>query len=180
MRYIPTMRRVLAAFAAVVVISATASLFTVRADDSLPQVSLNADNLGPRSIEDLTSKVVVRDYAFAWQTMAQALDQNRVDLLDGYFTGTAKQNLAQLIADQKKTDVRVRYQDHGHKLEAVFYSPAGDAMQLRDHAHLEVDVMDGQKVIHTEQVNLQYVVLMTPGADRWLVRDLEVVPEAKP
>src|SRR5450755_1101728 len=101
MRYIPTMRRVLAAFAAVVVISATASLFTVRADDSLPQVSLNADNLGPRSIEDLTSKVVVRDYAFAWQTMAQALDQNRVDLLDGYFTGTAKQNLAQLIADQK-------------------------------------------------------------------------------
>jgi hypothetical protein len=180
MRYIPTMRRVLAAFAAVVVISATASLFTVRADDSLPQVSLNADNLGPRSIEDLTSKVVVRDYAFAWQTMAQALDQNRVDLLDGYFTGIAKQNLAQLIADQKKTDVRVRYQDHGHKLEAVFYSPAGDAMQLRDHAHLEVDVMDGQKVIHTEQVNLQYVVLMTPGADRWLVRDLEVVPEAKP
>jgi hypothetical protein len=152
----------------------------VGADDSLPQVSLNADNLGPRSIEDLTSKVVVRDYAFAWQTMAQALDQNRVDLLDGYFTGIAKQNLVQLIADQKKTDVRVRYQDHGHKLEAVFYSPAGDAMQLRDHAHLEVDVMDGQKVIHTEQVNLQYVVLMTPGADRWLVRDLEVVPEAKP
>ncbi len=170
----------LAAFAVAAVILAPASLYKVRADDSLPQVSLNADNLGPRAIEDLTSKVVARDYAFAWQTMAEALEQNRTDLLDGYFTGSEKQNLAQLIADQNTTGVRVRYLDHGHKLDALFYSPAGDAMQLRDHANLEIDVMDGQKVIHSEQVNLQYMVLMTPGADRWLVRDLEVAPEAKP
>jgi hypothetical protein len=112
--------------------------------------------------------------------MAQALEQNRTDLLDGYFTGTAKQNLTQLVADEKKTDVRVRYLDHGHKLEGLFYSPAGDAMQLRDRARLEIEVMDGQKVIHSEEVSLQYMVLMTPGADRWLVRDLEVAPEAKP
>ncbi|MGH9529447.1 MAG: hypothetical protein ACRD2S_05950 [Terriglobales bacterium] len=174
------MRRLVAALAAVIVTSAPASVYTVHADDSLPQVSLNAENLGPRSIEDLTSKVVARDYAFAWQTMAEALEQNRPDLLDGYFTGMAKQNLAQLIADEKKTGVRLRYEDHGHKLDALFYSPAGDAMQLRDHADLEIDVMDGQKVIHSEQVNLKYIVLMTPGADRWLVRDLEVAPEAKP
>ncbi|HEV7219627.1 MAG: hypothetical protein ACHP8A_16995 [Terriglobales bacterium] len=174
------MRRALLAVSAAVVISVPASFVTVHADDSLPKVSLNADNLGPRSIEELTSKVVARDYAFAWQTMAEALEQNRPDLLDGYFTGIAKQDLAQMIADQTKTGVRVRYVDHGHKLDALFYSPAGDAMQLRDHADLEINVMDGQKVIHSEQVNLQYTVLMTPGADRWLVRDLEVAPEAKP
>ena len=45
---------------------------------------------------------------------------------------------------------------------------------------LDIDVMDGDKVIHSEQVNLQYIVLMTPGADRWLVRDLEIMREAKP
>jgi hypothetical protein len=166
--------------AAATLIFATSPLFIVAVDDSLPQVTLNAENLGPRSIEELTSKVIVRDYAFAWQTMAQALEQNRTDLLDGYFTGTAKQNLTQLVADEKKTDVRVRYLDHGHKLEGLFYSPAGDAMQLRDRARLEIEVMDGQKVIHSEEVSLQYMVLMTPGADRWLVRDLEVAPEAKP
>jgi len=27
---------------------------------------------------------------------------------------------------------------------------------------------------------LQYLVLMTPGADRWLVRDLETTPEVHP
>ncbi len=176
----PIMRRVLVTLAATLILSAPASLFTVHADDSLPKVSLNADNLGPRSIEELTSNVIARDYAFAWQTVAEALEQNRPDLLDGYFTGAAKQDFTKLIADQTKTDVRIRYLDHGHKLDALFYSPAGDAMQLRDHANLEVNVMDGQKVIHSEQVNLQYIVLMTPGADRWLVRDLEIAPEAKP
>jgi hypothetical protein len=171
---------VLLAFSVASIMFVIAPQFTVAADDSLPQVSLNADNLSPRSIEDLTRKVVARDYAWAWQTMAQALEQNRVDLLDGYFTGVAKQSISQLIADQKKTNVRVRYQDRGHKLEGLFYSPAGDAMQLRDHARLAVEVIDGQRVMHSEEVSLQYVVLMTPGADRWLVRDLEVAPEAKP
>jgi hypothetical protein len=152
----------------------------VSANDSLPQVDLNADNLGPRAIEDLTARVIARDYANAWQTMAQALEQNRPELLDGYFAGLAKENLFHRVADQKTTNLRVRYQDRGHKLEALFYSPAGDAMQLRDHARLDIDVMDGEKVIQSEQVNLQYMVLMTPGADRWLVRDLEIVPEVKP
>jgi hypothetical protein len=148
------------------------------AADDLPQVQLNADNIAPRPIEELTSKVVPRDYALAWQTMADALEQNRVDLLNGYFTGFAKENLTKLITDQKRTGVRVRYVDHGHKLEGVFYAPAGDAMQLRDHARLEVQLLDGSKLIHSEMVTQNYLVLLTPGADRWLVRDLEVVREA--
>ena len=53
------------------------------------------------------------------------------------------------------------------------------AMQLRDRAKLEIQVLDGDKMVDRQQVNLQYMVLMTPGADRWLVRDLETTPEAK-
>jgi hypothetical protein len=152
----------------------------VSADTSLPKVELNAGNMGPRQIEDLTSKSIPRDYAFAWQSMAQALDTNRKDLLNAYFTGLAKENLGQKIADQQKTGVHLKYEDHGHKLEGLFYSPAGDAMQLRDQAALEIQILDGDKVIQTEQVTLHFIVLMTPGADRWLVRDLETIPEGKP
>ena len=112
--------------------------------------------------------------------MARALAENRSDLLDAYFTGFAKDNLARRIADQKRTGINTRYIDHGHKLEAIFYSPAGDAMQLRDRARVEIQLLDGGNVIHREQVNLQYLVLMTPGADRWLVRDLETTPEVHP
>jgi hypothetical protein len=152
----------------------------VYADDGvLPKVQLNADNIAPRPIEDRTSEVVPRDYARAWQNMVQALDQNRADLLDGYFTGYAKDNLSKLIADQKRTGIRVRYVDHGHKLDALFYAPAGDAMQLRDHAQLEVQILDGGKLIHSEQLTQTYLVLMTPGADRWLVRDLETTEAAR-
>lgn len=149
------------------------SLSVVSADEALPAVQLNAENIAPRPIEDRTSEVIPRDYAHAWQTMTAALEQNRGDLLDGYFTGFAKDNLANLIADQKRTGIRVRYVDHGHKLEALFYAPAGDAMQLRDQARLEIEILDGSKVIHSEQISQSYLVLMTPGADRWLVRDLE-------
>lgn len=151
----------------------------VSADTALPKVELSADDMGPRQIEDLTTKSIPRDYAFAWQTMAQALETNRKDLLNGYFTGLAKDNLGQKITDQQKTGIHIKYQDHGHKLQGLFYSPAGDAMQLRDEAALQIQVLDGDKVIETEDVTLHYIVLMTPGADRWLVRDLEAIPEGK-
>jgi hypothetical protein len=151
----------------------------VRAAGSLPTVQLNAEHIGPRSIEDLTQQSVSRDYALAWQSMAQALSQNRADVLNAYFTGFAKQNLTDRVTDQARTGIRTQYTDSGHKLEALFYSPAGDAMQLRDTARLEIKILDGDKVIDQEQVTLHYMVLMTPGADRWLVRDLEILPEAK-
>ena len=156
---------------------ATGSLIlasSVTAKD-LPQVRLNADNLDPRPIEDLTRQVVSRDYANAWESLAYALAGNRTDLLEGYFTGWARTNLSNRIADQRRTGIRTRYVDHGHTLEAIFYSPAGDAMQLRDQARLEIQTFDGDKLIDSEQVTLHYIVLMTPGADRWLVRDLEVL-----
>src|SRR5438034_3172698 len=152
----------------------------IHAASALPQVELNAENVGPRATEELTSKTITRDYANAWKTMAEDLDKNRPDLLDGYFTGFAKDKLAQLIAQQKQTAVRIHYDDRGHKLDALFYSPSGDAMQLRDRAQLGIEVRDGDKVIHSEQGNVQYLVLMTPGADRWLVRDFVTTPEVKP
>ena len=160
----------------ILVLSAVAYIVICRvvvADASTSKVELNADNLGPRTIEDLTEKSITRDYGYAWQTMAAALRENRKDLLDGYFTGIAKATLAEQIADQSKSGVRVRYTDHGHKLEAIFYSPSGDAMQLRDRAQLELEIVDGDRVIYREDVVLNYLVLMTPGADRWLVRDLQ-------
>jgi len=150
------------------------------ADDELPRVQLNADNIGPRPIEDLTSKSVPRDYALAWQTLEQALEENRTGLLDGYFTGFAKQDFTQRINSQLKSELRTRYTDRGHKLEALFYSPSGDVMELRDRAQLDMQILDGGKVIYDEPVNAEFTVLMTPGADRWLVRQIQAIGGEKP
>ena len=49
---------------------------------------------------------------------------------------------------------------------------------LRGEGLLEVS--DGGKVIYQEPVSLEYMVIMTPGADRWLVRDLQASTGAKP
>jgi hypothetical protein len=147
----------------------------VAADTELPHVEFNADNIGPRQIEDLTSKSVPRDYGFAWQTMEQALNENRPGLLDGYFAGTAKQDLGDRVRSQNRSGIRTRYQDRGHKLEAIFYAPAGDAMQLRDRAQFDLQVLDGDKVIYEQPVSAEYIVLMTPGADRWMVRQMQAI-----
>jgi hypothetical protein len=162
-------------------VSAAAVLYLrVSAADELPRVQLRADNVGPRPIEELTSKSVPRDYALAWQNMEQALKENRTDLLEGYFTGFEKEELTERIKLQVKSGLETRYTDRGHQLDAIFYAPAGDAIELRDRAQLDVEIRDGGKVIYQEPVNLDYIVFMTPGADRWLVRQMQAVEGQKP
>jgi len=142
---------------------------------SAPEVHLDADGLAPRPIEELTGTTIVRYYAQAWRDLATALDANRADGLGEEFTGFAKDRLTKRIGAQSKTGVHVRIVDHGHRLKAIFYSTDGSAMQLIDQAQLEIQTFDGSKLLDTQNVPHEYMVLMTPGADRWYVRDLEEV-----
>jgi len=152
---------------------------TVRAADPAdgPQVQLNADNVGPRELEDLTRQSLARDYARAWATMAQALDHNRLDTLGNDFVGFALDNLAERVASQQKNGLHTHIVDHGHKATVVFYSPEGSSVQLRDTAQLEIQVLQGSTVVHSENLTLHYISVMTPTEVRWKVRVLEAVPE---
>jgi hypothetical protein len=138
-------------------------------------VELNATSATPRQLEDSTEKAIVRDYAAAWANMARALDENRSDLLPAYFTGVAQEKLAEEVKQQKQSGLRTRYLDHGHKLEAVFYSPEGSALQVRDTAQLEIQLLDGDKVVSSQNLALKYIALMTVGEGRWKVRVLQAV-----
>jgi hypothetical protein len=141
----------------------------------LPEVHLDAAGLGPRPIEELTGTTIARYYALAWRDMAVALDSGRARGLGDEFVGFAKDRLTRRIAEQNQAGVHVRIVDHGHRLKAIFYSTDGAAMQLRDRVELEIQMFDGDKLIDTQNAPHEYMVLMTPGADRWYVRDLEEV-----
>ena len=143
---------------------------------SAPQVHLDADDLKPRTIEELTGTSIVRNYAAAWHDLAGALESGQATAIGDDFVGVAKSRLMQRIAEQNQTGVHVRIVDHGHQLKAVFYSTDGNAMQLVDQAQLEIQTFDGNRLVDTENSTHRYMVLMTPGADRWYVRDLEEVP----
>src|ERR1700722_3215400 len=67
-----------------------------------PSVALNVQNAGPRQVEDTTQRAVARDYAAAWQTMAEALKQNRTDVLGANFIGNANEKLIATIDGQRK------------------------------------------------------------------------------
>lgn len=144
-----------------------------------PEVHLDAEGLTPRPIEELTGTTIARHYALAWRDLEDALESSRPDGLGEEFTGFAKDLFSRRIGDQQRTGLHVQIVDHGHRLKAIFYSTDGAAMQLLDHAQLEIQTFDGNKLIDTQKAPREYMVLMTPGADRWYVRDLEEV-SAKP
>jgi hypothetical protein len=139
-------------------------------------VEMTAASAAPREVEDVTAKAVVRDYAAAWTTLERALGENRADILGASFVGVAQEKLAEKVKQQQHSGLRIRYVDRGHKLEATFYSPEGSAMQLRDMAQLEVQLLDGDKVVGSQNLTLDYIVLLTVGEDGWKVRVLDAVP----
>ena len=66
-----------------------------------PVVHVEPPNLhGPRQLQDQTATAVVRDYLESWQSLGAALRQNRTDLLDQDFVGTAKSKLTDTIHQQ--------------------------------------------------------------------------------
>ena len=138
---------------------------------------LSFANAGPREVEDTTQQAVARDYAAAWKSLSQALEQNRADLLNANFVGVAREKFGQAIADQQKNGLRSRYIDRGHNAQVIFYSVDGSSMQIRDTAEFEIQLLDGEKVISSETATINYVALLTPAENSWRVRVLEAVPQ---
>ncbi len=141
------------------------------------QIKLDSVSAGPREMADATRDSITRAYAHAWKTLAQALAENRADLLDAAFIGAARDNFVQLIRHQQASGLRQKYVDRGHTVEVLFYSPEGLSVQLRDRAQLELQVLDGDSVVHREALTVNYIALLTPTEVTWKVRLLQAVPE---
>jgi hypothetical protein len=157
--------------------AARSPFFGAPGDDAGPQVALSVTKAGPRAVETLTEHAVLRDYKFAWARMSQALDTNSPDLMNGLLEGTASTWLNDEIKSQRRSGMSSRYLNQTHKVDAVFYAPEGDLLELHDTAEYDLQISDGGKMIHNQHVVVHYVVLMTPGADRWVVRQIQSVPQ---
>jgi hypothetical protein len=152
-----------------------AGLMCAAQESTLPSVRLDAGNLVGKPLEDLTGQALARDYARAWQTLAVAFDKNQPDSIDRDFVGVAADKLSAAVSMQAKAGLHRRYVDRGHQVEALFYSPDGTSVELRDTARFEVQYMDGEKVLHTENGTRTYIALMSPTEVRWKVRVLQEV-----
>jgi hypothetical protein len=140
---------------------------------SKPTVQLNVERAVPRDVDDAVHQAIVRDYSAAWQSLSTALANNNTAALNDNFIGFALDKLIQRVNDQQRAGLRTRLVDRGHKVEAIFYSLDGSAMELHDRAMLETEILDGNTVIHSDRAEIQYYVVMTGAEDRWKVRVLE-------
>jgi hypothetical protein len=60
-------------------------------------------------------------------------------------------------------------------VDATFYSPEGSAVQLQDTAQLEIQLLDGGKIVSSQNVTRKYIAVVTVVEDRWKVRVLDAV-----
>jgi hypothetical protein len=141
--------------------------------DSKPAVQLTVKNAQPREVEEVTQNAIQRDYTAAWQAIGTALANNALKPLNDNFSGFALEKLTQRVKDQKQQGLTTRIIDHGHKVDAIFYSPDGSAIELKDTASIETQVLEGGKIIHSDQAQIHYYAVMTGAEDRWKVRVLE-------
>ncbi len=109
--------------------------------------------------------------------MSQALESNATEPLKGLFEGAANEWLQAAVKNQQKNGLASRYSNQNHKLQVVFYAQEGDLVELHDTAEYDLAISEGNKTIHNEHAVVRYVVLMTPGADRWVIRQLQAVPQ---
>lgn len=141
--------------------------------DTKPAVHVDFSSAAPREVEDSTQQAVLRDYTAAWKGLSTALAHNSLAPLNENFTGFALSKLTQRVKEQQHNGLSTRIIDHGHKVEAVFYSPDGSAIELKDTASLETQVLDGSSIIHSDQAQVHYYAVLTGAEDRWKVRVLE-------
>ena len=151
-------------------------LVKVLAANDTVQVRLDASQIQPRPLEQLTGQAIARTYSNAWKNMEGALEQNRPELIDESFVGYAHDKLLSQVQEQKKSGLATRYVDHGHQVSATFYSPEGSAVQLQDTAQFEVQLLDGGKVVSSQNVTRKYIAVVTVVEDSWKVRVLDGVP----
>jgi len=143
--------------------------------DGKPQVELSVKNAEPREVEDVTQKAILRDYTLAWQAISASLANNTIQPLNENLAGFALDKFTQRVKDQKEQGLHTRIIDHGHKVEAIFYD--GAAIELKDTASIETQVLDGGTVIHSDQAQIRYYAVMTGAEDRWKLRVLQSVPQ---
>lgn len=143
-------------------------------------VKIDTSQAKPRDVEEQTEQSIVRDYGKAWQTLEQALENNRADLLSANFAGIARDRWGATVAAQSKAGMSRKVVDRGHQLQVVFYSVEGSALEFKDTAQFDIQYLDGGKVIHSERVTGHYIVLMTPAENSWKVRILQEVPSESP
>jgi hypothetical protein len=135
------------------------------------------DSVGPRALEKRTEAAVIRDYLQAWRSLSGAFEQNRADLLDPDFTGTAKEKLTATVKEQMKLGISTRYLEGAHDLQLVFYSPEGLSIQLIDTVEYDMQILDHKAIVTTHHVRERYVVVLTPTEVRWKVRVFQGQPE---
>ncbi len=159
-----------------IIFSILAMPFPLSAEE--PTVRIEPPNLQvARQLQEQTASAAIRDYLQSWRSFSSAFAQNRADLLDPDFVGTARGKFTDAIHEQATLGIHTLYLDHEHDIQIDFYSPEGLSIQLIDNVSYDEQVFDHDRLIVTQIVRARYVVVLTPAEVRWRVRIMQTYPQ---
>ena len=143
-----------------------------------PTVRIESPNLQVIGhLQEQTASAAIRDYLQSWRSLSSAFEQNRAELLDPDFVGTAREKFTAVIHEQAILGIHTRYLDHSHDIRIVFHSPEGLSIQLIDTVFYDEQIFNHNAILTTQQVRARYVVVLTPTEVRWRVRIMQTYPQ---
>jgi len=140
----------------------------------LPKVIWESlDNPG-RVMEPNTLKTIEKHYLFSWFVKNKALESNKKEGIEDYYTQNARVNLYRTIAGNSKKKITIESTTLEHHPKLEFYSADGQLVVFTDKNVVEFQkVFQEKKEVTTVQDTATYKVMMLLEDGFWRVRHIQ-------
>lgn len=127
-----------------------------------------------RTPDPIARDLLAQAYERAWLEWNLAHARNDPAGLSTAFSGPTLARMRDLIAENAAQHVRIAQTDTSHRLRLVFYSSDGMLAALRDEQSTEARFVydESGALLHAEQTESAYSVVLVQEDGRWLVRHL--------
>jgi hypothetical protein len=137
----------------------------------LPKVTWEELNNEGRTMEPQTLKTIEKHYLFSWLIKNNALKNNTTEGVEDYFTENTRENIYQIIKNNKSQKTTIESTTLSHNPTLEFYSEDGQQIVFTDRNVIEFQhIYKDKKLISSVQDTATYKVLMLLEDGFWRVR----------
>lgn len=142
-------------------------------DQYLPKITWKKDGNEGREINEQTLNSIENDYLDAWYVKHIAYKTNLKNGIDDYYTESARENIFNLIKQNKVNNIAVESTTLQHNTNILFFSEDGQLVVLEDKNVVEYKKVLEQDTIvleTTESATYKVILLLEDGF--WRIRHL--------
>ena len=145
-----------------------------KVDYYLPKVEWTSLENEGRPMDEQTLKNIEGDYLDAWYIRQVALNINKTDGVDDYYTKHARKDIADYVAYNIEHNIKIESTTLSHHVEVDFFSADGKLLVLTDRNVQEYKrIYKAKKLIDEIKEESTYHVIMLLEDGFWRIRHLQ-------